>query len=154
MEPKMLHETLKYLSTGHRKQFQERRSVVEFRCFFTTLAFYSLTFLAIYKGEVHISGTPFKIFSASYLAVGLFSIIFMAYVHMAGNKDKELAERAEDGLRDIIGGRSCRDQDVKFNQYFVSWSTIHKKGKWGFFWQTITILCFAVISMLLVGLKN
>ena len=153
MDPAMQQDSLKYLSSVHRKQFQERRSVVEFRCFFTTLTFYVLSFLAIYKGDINISSGALRYINGAFLVVAFFSTVFIAYVHMAGNKDKELAERAEDGLRDIIGGKSCRDQEVRFDQYFVSWSTICKKGKWGYIWQTVTIWSFAVIAMRLIYSK-
>ncbi|NQU10982.1 hypothetical protein HQ590_09345, partial [bacterium] len=146
-------DALKHLSDVHRAQFRERRSIVEWRCFFTTLTFFVLTLFAVYKGDVELAPAASAILALAFLLVAGISIGFLAHVNMAGNKDKELAERAEDGIRDILNGEPCRQQNIEFIRYFVSWRTVRRDGSWGYVWQALAILSLAIVAIILAAAK-
>lgn len=78
---------------------------IEWRCVFTSISFFVLSVGAIYRGDITLDDLAKNILSISFLILSSIATIFLAYLHMAGNKDKELAEQAEDA---ISTPRLCR----------------------------------------------
>ena len=147
---------LKALSQTHREQSRERRKT-EWRCVFTTISFFVLSGVAVLKNQIHLNGPLKFAFSVVFAALAIITAIFLAYLHMAGNKDKELAERAEDMLRSILDPSQYQKTLplLGFEKYWVSWQTFRraKGGRWGYIWQTITICFFAVGSGIIIWIK-
>jgi len=158
MEKDKQVEALKYLSQAHRAQFRER-SRIEWRCVFTAISFFVLSVVAICKGDINFGKHPetiLLILLASFIILAIIVIIYLAHINIAHNKDKELAERAEDAIRSIVQGEDDLPQNLlKFEKYWVSRVTLCSgKGKWGWLWESITISLFAIVSISLIFFKQ
>jgi len=87
------------------------------------------------------------------LTIAVIASVFLAYMHIAGNKDKELAERAEDNLRSMVEDENYTPKNLLgFKKYWASWKTFRlaKGGRWAYIWQVITICLFALVSVLIL----
>ena len=148
---------LKAISKTHRDQFRERR-LIEWKCVFTTISFFVLFVAAVLKGDISLDWPLKLVFSLGSAVLVIISGMYLAYLHMAGNKDKELAEKAEDALRLIL--EQPEQQQVPpllgFEKYWVSWNTFSraKGGRWGYIWQTLTVFFFAAVSILIIWFKS
>lgn len=155
MEEKEKLDCLKFIAQIHRSQFDERRRI-EWRIVFTTLTFYVLIVAAKYGGDYTLpSGSGYKCM-VRILLTGLLLIaaVFLGYVHLANNKNKSLAENAEDAMIDSLQNSFVPTGlgGLKKDKYPVSWRCflIDLKGAWAWFWGVLTIALFALASAVLL----
>ncbi len=149
-------EALKHLSQIHREQFQGRKRI-EWRCFFTTISFFVFSAVAIYQGRINLDKCQLFILFIVFICLAIITSKYLAHIHIANNKDKELAENAEDTIRCIVREEEdCLSNDLlRFKKYWTSWGTFcSHEGKWGWYWQVITICLFAVSSIFLIFLYD
>lgn len=155
MTPAERIDILKFLAQIHRSQFDERRRY-EWQALITTLTFYVLLPSAKYTAKVSTPDTTeFKILVAVFfLLLAVTSIMFLAYVHMANNKNKSIAENAERLLakRDVLR----QDQETvvfDFSRHWTTWDTFRRAGSagnWAWWWQGLILLLFALASWYMV----
>jgi len=157
MTPERKLEYLKLISQTHRSQFDGRRGY-EWKIVLTLLTFYVLSVTAKYKYPNDIQLPPcWWVWFIICLLTGI-TIIYLANVHMANNKNKTFAERAEGAIVEILKGEDPeRLLDLLFSlsdehcKYWVSWHGFFKhicKGYW--FLQSLTLSIFAIVSAYLL----
>jgi len=145
-------EGLKFLTQTHRSEFDERRKY-EWKIIFTLLTFYIISIATKYGGNIHLP-TDNKFLSivwSGFLALAIITSIFLGYIHMANNKNKTIAENAEEAIGMLINeipilGMSLFSFEEK--KYWTSWKKIfeQKSGRWSWVTQTITLIAFSIIS--------
>ena len=155
MENQEIIDILKHLSQTHRKQFHERRTLVEWRSFFTVLTFYTLLTLAVLKNEITFPNNWPWLLPLLCGSLAIITVLFLTRVHMAGNKDKRYAERAEDALRELAETDSFKSLDLHtLDKYWVEWKQVRSYGIWGLLWQSTTVVVFSVAATFVIILKN
>lgn len=89
-------EHLIHLSTIHRQQYMERRGW-EWKVFLTEVSLLILTVVFALEQQQKLSGKAWSVslFAAS---TGVLAILYLSWIHAAGNSDKNFAEEAEDCL--------------------------------------------------------
>ncbi len=101
MEIKDKIESLKYLSQIHRQQFDERRKY-EWKIIFTVLTFYVLCVSAVYVQKITIKSYEWLIWLFFIILAGAVSE-FLRCLHKANDKNKKIAQSAEDTISKLIG---------------------------------------------------
>ena len=150
-------DLLKHLSLTHRDHYRSRRAT-EWQCFFTTLGFYVLSIAAIYNGKDKVTlsiaaAVTLEIFVA---VLGVSTISFLVTLNMASNRDKELAERAEDAMRSTIDPSTALPNSLLgFEKYCSSWRHIGtcRRGLWGSAWQAVAVALFAATTIILIHVR-
>jgi len=162
MEPKDKLESLKFISKTHRTEFNERRKH-EWRIFFSALALYVFSVIAIYGGKIELPSNSIVrvIIWIIFPFVAVATTIFLAYIHMANNINKTFAERAEHNIDDLLQSKEMSKlpvfSDKKSEGYWVDRKTFftdkRNSGRWSLIWQGATLLLFSIISAFLIALK-
>ena len=158
---------LEFMSKTHRQQLNERQKY-EWKVVFTTISFYILAVLAVYGGKIPIPPNPFVfklLIWIVFVAVAIITILYLANVSMANNKNKIIAEDHEDALTSMLKNQSAAGTSLTYDfddeeyrrkaRYWCSWSGFCiGKGKWAWFWQLAAVLLFAITSALLLSLAD
>lgn len=105
MESKEKLESFRFLAKMHRNQFDERRKY-EWKIIFTILSFYVLSALFTLQDKVNPASAWIIWLSFSILAV--ISIVFLAFLHAAKFKNREIAHRAEDAILEILNEKGSQ----------------------------------------------
>ena len=96
-------EMLQFLSQTHRA-LHEKRQQYEWRIIFTVLSFYVLSVAAVFNKNN--SQPDFELFNAAvwflFLCLATFSAGFLWCIHRANARKKSFAEKAEQGVRELI----------------------------------------------------
>lgn len=144
---------LKHISQIQRAQLDERRKC-EWKIFLASISFYVLSVAAVYKGQINLQDNYISLFIIYFvfLAQAIVTILFLAHVHIANNKNKGLAEDAEKEIAELIG------YDIKAgsNNYWDSCKKfLNRKatGRGVFFCQVVMIFIFAITSAIVITLK-
>jgi hypothetical protein len=144
-------EGLKYLAASHRSQFDERRRI-EWRVIFAALSFYVGTTSAVLAKGIKVPVNKLSI--CGYLLVAVLTASYLAFIHMANNMNKSIAENAEDAIAVLLGHTKKAPQDLfDFSKHWTSWCTLFsgaRASRWGWFWEAATLLLFAMASVVLI----
>jgi hypothetical protein len=142
------------LAKAHRKEFNARRSV-EWKVLFAALSVYIASAGAVFSPNYHFpsSVVALLVILFMYISIGCVTAIYLAYIHMANNKNKSVAENSEDNMVRILNGENPQCDVFRFDKHWVSWKTFQDASvgsKWGWIWQTLTLLCFALACSVIV----
>lgn len=156
MNPNEKAIILNGLSATYRGQFLEGRKY-EWKVFFTPISFYVLTIVAVYQKKFILPDIMwFKTgICVIFLLLLVFTLFYLGFVHMALNRNKEIAENCEDIIQNLINGNNVDEIDIYyFTKYWISWKT-YKKGKAGrepYLWQSCTLITFCIGCIVLIYL--
>lgn len=150
-EGKELTENLRHLSAIHREQFNKRRKY-EWRAFTTVLSFYVLVVAAYYSGNFSLPSRWYVTLALWTVSLGLATAtcLYLRSMHEANSINKKFAEAAENAIIDQSGLQSLRLERDKLG----SSGMVNKGLNWSLRWQMIFILCFAVITGLLLTMRT
>lgn len=164
MDKKENLDGLKSLALLHRSAFDERRRR-EWKVVFTSLSFYVLSVVAVYSGKVPLLENFIftLLIVVLYLGLSLFVIFFLAKIHMANNKNKIIAEKAERAIENVVRGENLPEERIvpvdpkkyfKDARYWVSMDRFSGgAGKWAWLWQSVILFIFAITSAILLVTK-
>lgn len=150
-----LIKVLIHLASSHREQFEQRRRY-EWRIIFTALSFYVATAAAFLGGDLDLQGWRFLIVGVAYLLLAIFTCIYLAFIHMAHNMNKSIAEYAEDTLMELaLGGQPQGvkkiNDIIQTSRHWVSWRKLFiGAGVWSWAWQSVILLAVALAAWFLL----
>lgn len=162
MEAKEALTWLNSRSETHRNQFNERRKC-EYKVLLALLTFYAVCAASSFTGKVDI---PDSIILKGFIGLALLSsFVLAAYffrdLHSANNINKLIAEKAEDGIIQILRKENNigevlaglqpdesvkQDLQITFGDIFKILKPNKRRGLWACRMQIFTILLFAAVG--------
>ena len=150
VESKEKLESFLFLAQIHRKQFDERRRY-EWKIIFTLLSFYVLA--ALFTLQDKVNPPSAWIVWLCFLILAIISSLFLAFLHAANFKNKEIAHRAEGAILDILNETGSKVNLFKEHTLWLSCKLFDKlknSNQWSWLWQTVIIFLFALMSALVI----
>jgi len=143
-------DALKFLAERHRGQFDERRKL-EYKTLFAALSFYVVTVGGILAKNLTIPQTPKLWAWLGYFMFALATSLYLANIHMANNRNKTIAENAENAMVAIIRGDKADLDLFSFTRHWVSWRTLRSgSSTWTWLWQMLILFLFAIAGATLI----
>lgn len=145
------YETLKFLVTTHRSEFEKRRSY-QWKGVVGVITLMVLFAAAkvVEKTSQGINEIPDVIVWCSLLGVALITSFILLYAYKAHAFNKAVAHRAEEALEKLMNGKELDQLDLYAtspkNSFKVNLFTVGQGRYWGWLFESIVVFAFAIIS--------
>lgn len=169
MEEKSKLEWLKFLSNTHRTEFNERRKH-EWKTLLSLITFYILCAASVLSGKFKIPSSPLILILltwAVFLFAAVIAVHFLLDLHSANNINKEIANKSENAIVDILNGDSPETSrktlipdDNRKKELQIGWCDLVKSrgqkngkpklGMWACRAQVLILLLFAFAGAFVV----
>jgi hypothetical protein len=145
-------EILRFLAETHRRLFDERRRI-ESQILLASLGFYVVTVGAVYAKDLKLGEAARFFLIGAYALLALVTTVFLGHVHMANNKNKTVAEKAEGALLELARTGFAAADIFSPGRHWTSWSSFWgHQSRWSWVWQSFALALFAATASVLLYL--